>query len=321
MKKLLTYVLWSSTKHAKQPEQRYWLNLPYLLVANSCLFHDFNMRFYVHRDSIRHPFFVFLEGTAKMFSKVEFEVLNIPYKGTQLTTHRMKPLWERNVNYFFCKDMDYAVCSLERKCMDYFMEQNRCCIHSIRARRSHSCMPLYAGLCGFHVNKTFNVIKLLAPTFDGYIKYAYNKVPFYKNGIWHCDQDLLRAFFCAPGLSGIILDCPQTDAALRVKSEDNFPQDNTYNPVLCTSGEYSNRKLIGYNVAATKFIDKLFLSPSPWNRFKPFVGRGWTCNSAYLKKLIHVVNNEMAEAVKKIFMDKFGGINYKIECSGQWGST
>ena len=325
MKKVLSYVIWSATEKTcvtrltdSQRVIRYWYNIPYLLIANTCLFPDFSMDFCVPDDSTGHPFFAFLGQASKQFSNINLRIVDKHYKGTQLTIERMRPLWDENVEYLFCKDVDYAVSGFERRGMDHFMEQNECFIQSIRAFKCHNLLPFYAGLCGFKCKEVCEITKSYGSSFKDYLKFGQKYVSEFRRGEWGCDQILLKEYFSQEkNFQRIILDCPQTTASLKVETNLLFPKADDYTPVLCTSSEYEDRPLTGYNNEVLTLLDQLYGSPSCWNAFPVFLGRGWSCSCTDLIKLLRLVNNEMSEMVKKVFIDTFGKIDY--ETIGSYG--
>ena len=329
MRKVLSYIIWNPTEIPTvtkispfMTQNRYWYNIPYLLIANSFMFSEFYMYFYVHEDSINHPFFVFLREASKRFEKVKIKIINKSYKGLQLCLERMRPLWDEDVEYFFCRDLDYAVSSFERKSMDHFMEQNECSIHSIRAWSGHHRLPIYGGLCGFHVKKIFEKIKNIASTFEEYENFEYKNeeltghkyqdLSYISSWKWECDQYFHRDFFQYTGLLNQILDCPQLNASERLTCSNEFnPEKVGYHPKICRTHEYAERKII-CDQRISNFLDDLFISPSVWRLFTPFVGRSWTCVSDYLKKLISLKDNEMSKMVEKVFVDNFGKVTYDL---------
>ena len=289
MKKLITYILWGSNK-------RYWDNIPYLLLANSYIYPDFSMRFYIHRDSIENKNYVFIEQAAKEFENIELELIDIPYQGTKLTTIRMKPLWEEDIDYFFCRDADYALSNLERKSVDYFLSQDQYIVHSIRAY--NTCNIILAGLCGFNIKEVFNKIQKIAPTFDDYLKWGGDNAPCCKDWKWQCDQYLLKYALLATVPQQQILDCPQGNAKIKLL---DFPDVKT-----CLVSEYENLELKYRNDEIMQYLNTLFMQRfTGWNKYRPFLGRAWTCRREQLEGLLEISNNEMSEMIKKIIKDKF----------------
>ena len=276
MKKVLSYVIWGN-------EGRYWNNFPYLLIANSCIYPDFWMKFYIHENATGNYLFSIIEEAEKEYENIEIEVLNTPYQGTQLTNWRMKLLWEKDVDFFFCRDLDYAINSLERRSVQYFLNQTSCIIHGIRSYGGHT-VPLMAGLCGFNVKEVIDRIQKHAPTFEDYIRYGAENVEYCSDWRWGCDQALLRDFFGHVELFPLTLDCPQFTAPLRVCE---FPAE------MCLPEVYENIELPGVAEEVLAFSSGL----------TSFAGQPWNCNLVDFKMLMGLVNNEMTDTLRKIFVD------------------
>lgn len=294
MKKLISYVLWGN--HC-----RYLHNIPYLLIANSCIYPDFTMRFYVHKESMGYTNTTLLEKVAEEFSNVELEIIDTSIKGTQLSILRMKPLWEEDIDYLFCRDIDYAVSTLEKKSVDYFLCQKECIIQGIRSYIYHK-MPLMGGLTGFDVKQVYEKIKLVAPTFEDYVEWGIENVYKCGKGQWGCDQSLLMEFFKYMKLYKCVLNCPLGQAPSVLK---NFLEMRLCIPLVYQlQMELDKEKRIQYqkleyDAGVLQYLNELYSTPSVWVGFPPFVGRAWTCNSTQLKTLLFVVDNEMSEMIAK----------------------
>lgn len=276
MKKILSYVLWGSSG-------RYWNNIPYLLIANSYVYPDFITRIYVHKNSTGRSYFKSLH----LFNNVEVVVIDMPYMGTKLTTVRMIPLWEDDVEYLFCRDLDYALHSMEVKCVRHFINQSECTIHNIRGCGSHR-LPLMAGLCGFKVKEVS--VKHLAPTFDDYLKWGYKNVKGCQKWQWECDQFLLRDFF--KSLYGSILDCPQGDAWKRLEN---------ISAKQCLPSQYENASVPDCKVLDEIFETKTIKWTAKWDVKPNFLGRRWVCTEDDLHKLAAAVDNDTSKKVMELY--------------------
>ena len=206
MKTLLSYVLFGN-------EGRFWNNIPYILIANATTFPNFHMKFYNHKDCMNHIFYPLLSKPAKIFDNIEIEIIDAPIQGTKFTIWRMKPLWENDVDYFFCRDLDYLVTETERKAVEHFIQSEDKYSMCMRCYHLHT-IPLMAGLCGFKVKEVFDSIKDKAATFESYLQYGIDKLrlDFHEGTdekwVWGCDQRLLGAFFASMLKEGHHLDCP-----------------------------------------------------------------------------------------------------------------
>lgn len=253
------------------------------------MYPDFLTRFYVHIDFIKHPYANFLYQASRLSEQVELEVIDIPYQGTQLTTYRVKPLWEHEVDFVFCRDVDYALHSIERKSVDCFLNQTDCIVHDIRGYQTHNIIP--AGLCGFNVKEFFKIAKEIAPTFKDYIEWGISNVPRCVGWKWESEQLLIKHFLLQFNIEERILDCPQGSASLKLRDMPDVK--------LCQVSEYRHMKLEHCDKNIQQFIDSLYFTPTEWNKFPPFIGRAWTCKFNHLMKLIALANNKMSRLVEK----------------------
>jgi hypothetical protein len=272
MKKIISYVLFGN-------EGRYWGNISYILVANSAIYPDFNMRFYIHRESTELPGFLMLRKMSESFPTIEIEILDDVYVGTKLTNWRMKPLWEDDVDILLCRDLDHITNMLERKAVQYFLNHSEHYIMGIRSYSLHTT-PYMAGLCGFRCPKIRGEIRGIIPTFDDYIKWGTEKVSYCKDWRWGCDQALLRDFFNHVGMYGKSLDCPQFTASLKISQ---------FEPKTVVPGEYCNEELPNCSLPALNYSDSI--APG-------FTGAPTTATTNQILDLIKIVNNEMGRMVR-----------------------
>lgn len=274
MKKLLSYMLFGE-------EGRYWNNIPYLLIANSFIYDDFHMKFFVHEACTESPFFPLLEGPAKKFSNIEIEVLNEPVDKMKLTIWRMKPLWESDADFLFCRDLDYAITDLERKSVEYFTEYSTKGFCGIRSYHLHTVM-LMAGLCGFRVKDMCKKVKEYASSFEEYLQFGIKNVNYCKDWRWGCDQALLRDFF-RPFLKDSFLDFPIQTAPQKIA---------TVNVSLCVTSKYDKIKL-SCNEKILDFSTSL----------SGFLGQPFICKTAQLQEMMSIATNETVEFYRRLFRD------------------
>ncbi len=271
MKKIISYILWGN-------EPRYWCNISYILVSNSVIYPEFISRFYVHKDSMDNPAFLMLQEAAKLSPNVEIEIIENSYQGTQLTVWRMKPLWEDGIDFLFCRDLDHITNALERKAVQYFIDNERYLIHSIRSYHLHST-PYLAGLCGFRSQKVLEKIRGLASSFEKYCEWGQKCVKYCKDWIWGCDQALLRDFFGKAGLYPLSLDCPQYTAVHQVAG---------YNCNTVLPSDYDSIILPNCNIDCLFYSDSI--APS-------FTGQPVTATTDQIKEMMRKTNNIMSEVV------------------------
>jgi hypothetical protein len=275
MKNIISYVLWGT-------EGRYWANIPYILIVNSQVYPKFCSRFYIHQESNNLPIFKLLEEVKILFPDlIEIEIINKTYEGTELTTWRMKPLWENNVDVLLCRDLDHVTNELERKSVEFFLRCSTKPIHGIRSYHLHTT-PLLAGLCGFKCEQLRRELKDFAYSFQDYIEWGKKNVDYCKQGwIWGCDQALLRDFFNNAQLYSKIVDCPQLTAPKAITS---------FSAVAINEWKYRNISIHNCN------MDVLELS----NSFAPgFTGAPCNPTTDQVKKMIELVDNDLTKVVSK----------------------
>ena len=271
MKKILSYVLFGS-------EGRYWGNVQYLLIANSAIYPDFHMRFYVHKESMPLPGFQVLLKMKEMFPNVEIEIITTPYQGTQLTNWRMKPLWEDDVEILLCRDLDYIINALERKSVQHFLNHPEHLIHVIRSYHLHTT-PYMAGLVGFRCQPIKNIIRRAVPSFERYLEWGRTNVSYCKDWRWGCDQALLRDFFGRLGLYPRTMDCPQYTAPTSIAE---------FNPTVVLPEAYQTIDMPGCNLEALAYSESI--SPG-------FTGAPAVATTDQVQALSKIVNNVMSKAV------------------------
>ena len=292
MKKLLSYVLFGT-------EGRFWNNIPYILIANAATYPDFHMKFYVHRDCVNYTLFPLLSEPAKAFDNIEIEVIDEPIQGTRLTIWRMKPLWENDADYLFCRDLDYIVTEMERKAVEFFIQAKDKYSMCMRCYHLHT-IPFMAGLCGFKVREVFRSIKEKAATFDDYLQYGINELHLDvfegssgpEEWVWGCDQKLLGAFF-APMLrkEEHHLDCPLQSGERAPLVGWNFKKAN-----------YKNYK----NIELPKECNQEIMDFSKDLLGSLFIGQPYCIAGYHTNKIIELACSKgfpIAEVLKKTFKD------------------
>lgn len=174
-------------------EDRYWHSLPMCISSHMIAYPDYTLKIYLSEDAITHPGYSFLKQLSSTTNRLKLQIVNGPYKGTEPTTWRMKPMWEDGVEIFFCRDIDSAPTTEEKKATEVFTQSNYA-IHGIRSYVLHNT-DLMAGLCGFKVNILRKL--LFCKSFQEYINFGLKHVSYCKNWDWGCDQHLLRRFLFA----------------------------------------------------------------------------------------------------------------------------
>ncbi len=288
MKKLLSYVLFGN-------EGRFWNNIPYLLIANAATYPDFYMKFYIHKDCVNHVLYPLLSEPEKAFDNIEIEVIDEAIEGTKLTIWRMKPLWEKDVDYLFCRDLDYIVTEVERKCVEYFLRKKDRYSTCMRCYSLHT-IPLMAGLCGFKVKKVFQSIRKKASTFKEYLQFGIDKLHLdvysdTEKWIWGCDQKLLGAFFADMLKEGHHLDCP-------LQSGEKAPTPGWH----FEKASYQQYK----DISLPKEYDKEIMDFSKDMLGSLFIGQPYITSGWHTNKIMNLACSkgfQIAEVLKKTFKE------------------
>ena len=206
-KTILSYSLFGS-------EKRFWGTIPFVLMANSLFYPKFVMRFHLDTSARDNSMFKLLDEISKTCSNVEIKVIDTPYTGTLPTIWRMMPLWDEDVSYLFCRDLDAVPSSFEKKVVEFFVKNKQFLIYSMRVYALHTT-PLMAGLCGFNCNslrlyrmRGANNSSFLPSTFENYISRQ-------RNFGWGCDQVLLKNVFCNRSYIGSLIMKRTLDVPIR----------------------------------------------------------------------------------------------------------
>ncbi len=275
MRKMFSYVLFE----ADERFPRFLNSIPYILLMNSEIYPDFEMKFFVEKSCQDTDRFKLLKEVSEQFDSVYIEIIDEPSVNLKLTIWRMKPLWNDDIDYLFCRDMDYAINILAKKSVEYFLSQSPCIIHGMRSYKLHST-PLMAGMCGFEVRPVRRKILTLAKTFEEYINFGEEHVDYCKDWRWGCDQTLLKKFFGKARMYPFILDCPQYDAPFVLKG---------FNGRLCPVCSYSSIELSNCN------MEVLRLS----NSFTKFTGKMFFHRDFQFDSILKLSHSEMSKFIKE----------------------
>jgi len=275
MRKMFSYVLFG-----KDIEQlKFWNAIPYILLMNSEVYPDFEMKFLVEKSCQDMEQFKFLKDASERFNSIYIKIIDESSTGLKLTLWRMKPLWDDDIDYLFCRDIDYAVNILAKKSVEYFLSQSACIIHGMRSYKLHS-IPLMAGMCGFEVKSVRKKILTLAKTFEEYVNFGKKNVSSCKDWKWGCDQALLKAFFGNVGMYSSVLDCPQYDAPLKLLG---------FNGRLCSVNNYSSIDLPNCNMEILKLSDS----------FTKFTGKTFFHVPIQFGAILKLSHSEMSKFVRE----------------------
>lgn len=182
MKNIISYCLYGH-------KDRYWRLIPSLFVSNKEMNKDHILRIYAHEEIKNNKYYSIIDFLIEN-EIIEVEFINEDYKNTYLTCWRVKPLWDEDVRYVYCRDIDSLPTPFGTRVINYFQNSNYS-LHSMRSHPLHT-IPLMAGLCGFD---RFKLKRILNSSFEEYIEYGKKNCPYCSDWRWGCDQELLCKFF------------------------------------------------------------------------------------------------------------------------------
>jgi hypothetical protein len=205
---------------------RYWNMVWPTVIINYSLYNRWTTRIHISSSEQNHPYY---EGMQKLADRSPYFQINVhegSFQNLEGTFWRLKPLWDGQSEYVFCKDLDSMPTSIELKAMWRFM----CTGHIIHGIRSHPChtINLMAGLCGFNCH-ALRSQKIMQGGYERYVQIFRQRVGKFD---WGCDQRALADFFHggeAFYLQRHTVDTPTRDAPLRISG---------YNPILLANHEY-----------------------------------------------------------------------------------
>lgn len=171
---------------------RYWLNLPSIMIVNNSLFKDSIIRLYIPKLLETNKYYKLLELFDENIENFELVKIDKQYIQTEPAIWRIMALWDNDIDFCFCRDIDSIVTRKEAQSMIYFMKSGLM-IHNIRSTKQHNNegTSIMAGLNGFNVKKTKPGLPL-PESFDKYMSFYEDTT---KKGVWGCDQEALLNFF------------------------------------------------------------------------------------------------------------------------------
>jgi len=142
----------------KQGSDRYWYNIPSVVLANKVLYPDYIMRIYLAEELKDHPLSCLLESLKKTYS-LEVVTVSDEYKNHDAALWRVKPLWEE-IDILLSRDID-SLPNEEEFMHSKFFEQSSTLVHSIRSHENHFQYPcrMLIGLSGFKPTKVPSHVK------------------------------------------------------------------------------------------------------------------------------------------------------------------
>jgi hypothetical protein len=162
---------------------RYWYNIPALLIVNRLFYTDFYVRVQIDPSLQNHFLYPFLHSLMQSYKMFQIAVQNYAYINTEPTIWRMVPVWDHN-NLVLCRDIDSIPNTAEIKATLAFAS-SKYIIHTIRSHPNHNSFNtrILAGLCAFKSD----VHKHIVHSFDVFYKMAHKE--------WGCDQSVLMNYW------------------------------------------------------------------------------------------------------------------------------
>ena len=177
MKRVISFAIFDSSKHAYRPGF-YWQHLKHAVWGYLNLFPGWELRIY-HDKSLYNNYYggVLLrlqeEGLLKLIYMGEETVI------CRAMLWRLEPLFDPEVEYILCRDIDHSPTIREKKMVERFIQTKKT-LHCVQDNPAHVC-PMLGGLIGFNVEsfrKTF-----VASSVDSLLKsFRWNKNKLTEHG-------------------------------------------------------------------------------------------------------------------------------------------
>ena len=137
---------------------RYWYNLPTLLILDKLLYPDYKKRFYVTKEVMEHPLSQILTSCQDTHN-IEIEVLRGKHKDRTLICERFRPFWE-DWDIVLLRDIDSVPTIAEWQCNKEFESHTDKYVYTCRSHPNHhgkGCR-LLGGLCGFRPKQISEIL-------------------------------------------------------------------------------------------------------------------------------------------------------------------
>jgi len=191
--------------------ERYYYNIPTVLLMNRILYPDYRTRVYITDNTQGQPLMDIFNKLKD--NSLEIVIVNMEYKLTEPSILRMIPLWEEGfIEIFHTRDIDSIPTEIEYRYTRAF-ENHFCGIGTLRTHQNHyghGCKML-AGLSSFKPSLVPEYIK--GDSFQSYYDSGH------KN--YGCDQDLMIKTFTTNSVFTMtnFYDCK----AYRQNNSQDFP--------------------------------------------------------------------------------------------------
>lgn len=147
MKKAISYALFGKDH---QPYAQY---LPAIVRAHHNLFEEFDLNIYIDNDvlySKTGELINFYQKEGLLNGRVVLSSIGAKAQLTEAMLWRMIPVFEPDVEYVFCRDLDDCPTPRGRLVCDQFMASDAV-VHTVHDNALH--IGIMGGLCGFHAPK------------------------------------------------------------------------------------------------------------------------------------------------------------------------
>ena len=170
----------------KDEKERYWYNIPALVIVNNILYPEFKVRIHISeniKESELYPLLKDMESE----NLIDLVQMDYEYSNTEPTVWRYKPIFEKSSEIVLCRDIDSLPTSDEYLSTKYFIKNEEFYINTIRSHTNHTTPStiMLAGLCGFRPNK-FNT----SIDFNDFYKNVHNSS-------WGVDQNIIINMFAS----------------------------------------------------------------------------------------------------------------------------
>lgn len=132
-------------------ELRYWYNIPALVAINQIVYPMGEIWIYLSEEIKDHPLFEILIRLKESFTSLNLIFLDYPYENTEPTLWRYKPVFDCLSDIIICRDLDSLPNEIEIKATNYFIENPKYYIQTLRTHTNHRfpITTILAGLSAF----------------------------------------------------------------------------------------------------------------------------------------------------------------------------
>lgn len=168
-------------------ELRYWYNIPALVAINQIIYPKAEIWIYLSEEIKDHPLFEILMRLKESFTSLNLIFLNYTYENTEPTLWRYKTVFDCLADIIICRDLDSLPNEIEIKATNYFIENPKYYIQTLRTHTNHR-FPITTILAGLSAFRPKQIDQLKGGDFETF--YHSNKSDSY--GL---DQSAIIKFF------------------------------------------------------------------------------------------------------------------------------